>query len=671
MFKKFLTILLTVCIGVSCVACDEPGNDTQLNKELNTYTYTTGVNLDGKEYKIVDNGVAQYFILLPSNPSETIVAVSTEFNDYIEDVSGVRLSVINEGVATVDKFISFGNTQAKVDAGIDTSNIKYDGFVIKTIDDNVYLAANIDRGVRYAAYSFLERFLGIRWLTASETYVPTSSTISMHECDIVEEPLFRMRLWMGGDYNNTSMRNHFRFYEGNELWMNYGKLNNTHNSTDQAAQPGIGWVNKVDIDPTDPEGRTLAETHPEYFSDASPNKAKDYELCFTNGIGVDGKLTDGQSVASLMIDKMKTILTLDAEEQQVEFMMIGHVDNRGAYCECDTCKERRMKYTDAGVHIIFLNAIEEEVNSWLMAEQGRKANLVTFAYQYTYNPPVVDNGDGTYTPIDPLVVANDNIYVRIAPIDANYTYSFNDPRQTKSQLTAMHGWAEIAKHFMLWDYVSNYVEYFWYFPNLYYIKENTELYHEMGVEYCMFQSSYTQNKIWHDDMRSYIASKLMWNLGWSVEELMNEYVALYYGEAQDTVKDVIKAYENFYTMQRSKGELLVSLLSENERTFLGAGNNPINWLDGIVRIIDDGMLRIQNDNTLTDNRKNGLIWKLEEVKLTPMRMILRNYDSYYVEGKLDYAIEFFDIIDAHGIVYLGETGIRSVATRKKECGLSV
>ncbi len=682
MFKKILTIGLAAVVALSCASCASCGkknNDENLKTTEELYTYTTGINLNGKKYNVVENGEAKYNILLPASASAIVLSAATEFNDYIEDVSGTRLLVINEnaeGVKTESKFISIGDTQAKADANIDTKDIEDDGFVIKTVDGNVYLAANIDRGVTYAVYSFLERFLGVRWLTARETYIPASSTITVQECDIVEEPLFGMRLWMNGDYTNTSMKNHFRFYDGKDLWLSgvsYVKsdgttvnLTDTHNTTDSASQPGIGWINKVDPDPTN-EGKTLAETHPEYFSDHSPNKASSYEICYTNGIDENGNIAEGQSVASLMVDKMKRLLEADADNQQYKYVMVGHIDDSSAYCECDTCTERKEKYTSPGIQLIFLNAVEKAVNEWLIETQGRTVNLVMFAYQYAYNPPVTKEDYGSYTP---LVTANENISIRIAPIDADYTYGFNDSRQISSQYDSLHGWAAVARHFMIWDYVCNYVEYFWYFPNLNYLKENTKLYSEMGVEYCMFQSSYTQSKIWHDDMRCYIASKLMWNLGWNVEELMNEYIDLYYGAAAQTVKDVISSYENFYTMQRNKGELKVALF-EPTGSFLSSDANPVNWLEGIVRIIDNGMLEIENDSKLTENEKNGLIYKLEEVKITPMRMILRNYDSYYTEGKKDYAIEFFNIVDAHGIKGLGETEIRSVATRKKECGLSV
>ncbi len=695
MFKKkllsFISFLLLASVGFSAFGCSgkkgpvsngssntgSSGSGEQ-NEELDTsdpavYNYMSGVNTDGKTYTLVDQGVAKYSILIPEEPTENVVSYSTELNDYFEDVSGTRLKVVKESadISAAGNYISVGPTQAAKNASIETADIKYDGFVIKTVNDNVYIAARLERGIQNGVYSFLERFLGVRWLTARETYIPSNATVQMNECDILEEPRFQMRDWMGGDYNNVAFSAHRRYYRGDELYCNdYGS---THNTTDQANNSKIGYVKKVDIDPTDPQGRTLGETHPEYFSDLT-NSAKDYELCMTNGIGEDGELTEGQSVASLMIDNMKKSLANDAEKHEIEYFMVGHVDNRNAYCKCDTCEDRRIKYTDSGVWVIFINAVEEAVNAWLMEEQGRKVNFVIFAYQYTYAAPVTKNADGTYTAISPLCEANDNIVIRIAPIDADFTYSYIDPRQKETELDAVKGWASIASQFMLWDYVSNYIEYYWYFPTTHYMKENMQVFEDIGCVYAMLQSSYTQNTIWFDDMRNYIASRLFWNAGWDVGFLMNEYIELFYGPVADSVKQVVGLFENHYNELRMENKLTVSILSE-DGPFIGKNHaseiNPIGWLNRIMRTLDSAMTAVENNPEVSYDDAQKAIYKLEDVKITPMRMILRNYTSYYSpETKTEFAIEFFNLVESHGIRYLGETSIRSVATRKAECGLA-
>lgn len=677
--KNLLSFLLIAIISVSsagCTDCSQGGGTSSGGvidtSDVKAYDYTTGVNLSGEEYTLVNNGIAVYSILIPADVSDDVVSYVTELNDYFNDVTGTRLKVVKENPenSISGNYISVGNTQAARAAGIVTDDIKYDGFVIKTVSKNVYIAARLEQGIQNGVYSFLERFLGVRWLTARETYIPSSATVKIHECDILEEPRFQMRDWMGGDYNNVAFAAHRRFYRGDELYCNdYGS---THNTTDNANNTKIGYVKKVDVDPTDPEGRKLGETHPEYFSDLT-NTAKDYELCMTSGISEDGKLEEGQSVASLMIDNMKKSLANDSETKQIEYFMVGHVDNRNAYCKCETCEQRRLKYTDSGIWVMFINVIEEEVNSWLKEEQGREVNFVIFAYQYTYAAPVTKNADGTYTAISPLCEANDNVVIRIAPIDANFTYSYVDSRQEETALNAINGWASVAKQFMLWDYVTNYIEYYWYFPTTHYMKENLEVFENIGCVYAMLQSSYTQNTIWFDDMRNYIASRLFWNADWDVEFLMNEYIELFYGPVADDVKKVVGLFENHYNELRIEGKLEVSILSESS-SFINRNYaseiNPLPWLNKILRTIDNAIVAVENNADVSYNDAQTAIYKLEDVKITPMRMILRNYTAYYQEdSKTEFAIEFFDLVESHGIKNLGETSGRSVATRKAECGL--
>lgn len=691
MFKKkllnFVAFILLVSITISAFGCSRNKNsdsdgggsenggasDTLDTTDPVEYDYTSGVKKDGKTYILVDGGVAKYSILLPEEPSENLVSYSTELNDYFNDVAGTRLKVVKEGetVTLPQNYISVGPTKAAENAGIKTADIKYDGFVIKTVNDNAYIAARLERGVQNGVYSFLERFLGVRWLTARETYIPSAATVRMNECDILEEPRFQMRDWMGGDYNNVAFSAHRRYYRGDELYCDdYGS---THNTTDQANNANIGYVKKVDKDPTDPEGRTLGVTHPEYFSDYT-NGASDYELCVTNGIDEEGRLKEGQSVASLMIDAMKKSLANDAENRAIQYFMVGHVDNRNAYCKCETCESRRLKYGDSGVWVIFINAVEKAVNEWLTETQNRKVSFVIFAYQYTYAAPVTKNADGSFTAISPLCVANDNVVVRITPIDADFTYSYTDPKQKETELAAIQGWATVAKNFMLWDYVCNYIEYYWYFPTTHYMKENMQLFEDIGCVYAMLQSSYTQNNIWFDDMRNYVASRLFWNAGWDVGFLMNEYIELFYGPVADSVKKVVGLFENHYNELRFQDKLRVSILSESG-AFIGKNEaneiNPIGWLNRIIRTLDDATEAIGNNAEVSADDAQKAIYKLEDVKITPMRMILRNYTSYYSpETKTEFAIEFFNIVEGHGVRYLGETSIRSVATRKAECGLT-
>ncbi len=646
------------CTPQESGSSDKPNVETTVS---NVYNYETGVDVTAAPLPLVENGVAKYQIVLQKDlPADVISAVS-EMNGYIQDRTSVLLSTsVDNNQMPNGKFISIGDTSMAQMAGIKTDSIKYDGYRIQSVDGNLYIKANLDRGLKYGIYGFIERFIGVRWLTNKYTYIPEQTqTLNAYPCNVVDEPVFQMREWLGGDITlSSAFRDKMRCYNGSDIWCQ--DVDSSHNTTQ--------YVNPEHIDPSDPDGRKLGETHPEYFTTYTNKVAPTVELCFTNGITADGKLAEGQSVASLMIDKIKTFLIKD-EKRQIEYMMIGKEDDRRAVCNCETCEERRKEILDSGIWVMYMNVIEEEVNAWLRQEQNREVKFIMFAYQYTQTPPVVMENDGTYTPINDLVVANDNIYVRIAPIDADYTYSFADPRQSLFQKTIIYGWDAVADHFMIWDYQCNFVEYFWYYPTNHYLKENLQTYAEMGVVNIMNQSSYTQDNIWFDQLRSYVSSKLYWNLDWDTEYLINEFIDLYYDSAADAVKEVYRLFDDYYAALRMDGKLTVSILSETS-PFLGGEIHEIAWLNRIVSTIDNAIVNVKEETLTTGVSVTEIQERLELIKLTPMRMILRNYTSYYgEETKKSYAIEFFDLCDKYGIVYLGETGIRSVATRKAECGL--
>lgn len=668
MAKRVMALLMAIGTVFSVYACtdyDEQSSSSGEKVETTVsteYNYDSGIDYTKTPMNIVENGVAKYTVVVSKNASSTVLSAVNELNSYVKQATGVELSIVDDEKTVTGNYISVGDTKQFAQySGMDVSEIKDDGYHIKSVDGNIYLNAPLSRGVKYGIYTFLERFLGIRWLTDTATHVPQTTKWDIYPHDILEEPEFKMRWWMGGaSYLNSSFFNHCKFYEGTELWLK--DVNTNHNSTDSHGNKG--YVNKSDPDPQD-NTKTLKETHPEFFSDYTNKLLTYYDLCYTSGVAEDGTLIEGINVASLMIEKIKGFLSNDTAGN-TELIMIGRVDDRTAVCKCDTCNARRDRFTESGMQVMFINVVEKAVNSWLK-EQGRKECwFITFAYQATQTPPVDDN----WNPVDPLVKTNEKVAIRVAPIDANYTYSFTDERQSDSQRKIVFGWANVTDTIMIWDYVSNYVEYWWYYPNLYYLKENLQTYKDIGAIYVMNQSSYTQNQIWHDDLRNFVASRLYWNLNWNVEDLVNEYISLYYGVAGENVKDIVMTFEHFYGQLREKGDLKITLLSETAKWMTGE-QYPIEFLNLILNKIDTAIYEVNQNSEISDSEKAGIVRRLTAIRLTPMRMILRNYTSYYsLSTRIAYATEYFNLVDDFGIKSLGEGSTRSVSTRRKEVGLA-
>ena len=185
----------------------------------------------------------------------------------------------------------------------------------------------------------------------------------------------------------------------------------------------------------------------------------------------------------------------------------------------------------------------------------------------------------------------------------------------------------------------------------------------------MNQSSYTQSGIWFDYLRSYVSSRLFWNLEWNVDKLMDEFITLYYDCASGEAKKIYALFDDYYAEKRAAGELQVTILS-NTSKYMSGELHDINWLNKIIDTIDNAISGIKADDITTGILPAELASRLEIIKLTPMRMILRNYTSYYSEDtRINYAVEFFDLCDKYNVKNLGESASRSVAARKAEYGL--
>ncbi len=680
--KKIISVCLATLFCLTALAglggCKKNEGNNSGNNSNNgvsvaeSYDYTTGIDYNGTPLTLAASGASSYGIVIPAEANETIVGIAEELNNYIYSVSGASLLTYKDTEALPDKIISLGNTTLFSQTGLNVSALSYDGFYIKTVGDDIFISANMERGVMYGVYSFIERFLGVRWLNDTYTHIPTSSTIEVYPCDIKEEPNFEMRNWLGGAtyLGSDTYKNHMRFYLAEnefckEVWT-------VHNSTDNEVQPGIGYVNKSDVvAPDAPKGeRTLGEVHPEYFSDYTNSIASNYDLCYTSGIDENGNLIaqEAESVTNYIIDKIKKFLTNDAEKREINYFMIGQVDNRDARCMCSVCKDRREKYLDSGIYVIFMNCIEKHVNEWLQQEQGRKVDFIMFAYHQTSAPPTKEV-NGTYEPLSPLCVANDHLYIRLAMRYVDFAYSMVDEKQVASEQASVVGWQRVAKNFMVWDYTANYLEYFYYYPAMHYLKENLVFYKSLGTTYVTNQSSYSQNGIWFDDLMCYVSSRLYWNFDWDVNYLINEYLTLLYGEGAPYVKQIIEIFDGHYAALRNEDKLSMFINVESS-PHLSAENHPIELLDRIIYILDEGKESINGNPNISSSEKGRISTLFDFIRLTPMQMTLRNYTAYYTEEtKLDYAREFFALCDKLGIKQLGEHSNRSVEARRAEYGL--
>ena len=661
---KWISTLLAVVLGVSALcACGKDFPKTE-DSSRGVYDVNTGVDLNSPLNDVVKDGKSEYVILLRDGFGKPEDFASKELASFIEQATGVRLTVTTDRyLEPSQKVISIGRTARLADSvpEFDYASLNNDGFFIKTESGSIYIDGGNDRSRIYGVYEFLERFVGVRFVTPVNTYVPDLESLSVHELNIVEIPAFRQRNFYNGTiFSDSQFQVRMRMYSD----LSYPNENYGYES-EWCKKFKSDMHNAIEYVPYEIYG----EQHPEFYSLKTNPGTKYIELCYTNGITEEGEIDDGMdvSVAKIVLQSLKRYA---AESPNAKFFMIGKSDDRTAFCKCKTCVEREQKFGGkSGTMAVFMNAIAREIEKWAKEEQGgREINVVFFAYQFTEMPPTkIENG--RHVPVSELVRLEPNVYVRIAPISANYAVGFADERQEDFYKQVFEGWGELTDNLMVWDYTTNYSDYSWYMPNLNYMQKNLQFYQDRGTVYVMNQSSYDTRGDWQSDLKLYLASKLYWHTNYDFTRLMNEFLLLQYGEiGSEYVRRFITLMEDHMAVKVGKGMKIATLPTEYDE-YLQPQTYPLPLLEKGISLLETAISETLSCETLTEKEKNLFTTNLSGVLLTPQRMILKNYSAYYVNGKRDFADTFYNNCAVYGMTRVAE--YVPIVKDKVDLGLSV
>ena len=147
---------------------------------------------------IAKTGKANCEVVVSSNKATAFAGQQLAF--YLSKITGSPVKVVSKASGKVPAFI-LGEAGAKI-AGADLSKLDRDGFIIKTVKNNIIIAGNDDpkallnriaggeRGTLYGVYEFLERFAGVRFYFPGEigTIIPRKSDWILPGIDLAERP---------------------------------------------------------------------------------------------------------------------------------------------------------------------------------------------------------------------------------------------------------------------------------------------------------------------------------------------------------------------------------------------------------------------------------------------------------------------------------------------------
>lgn len=520
---------------------------------------------------LVRDGIPVSAILLPEQATSAAQFSAMELRRHIQMISGAELAILKEGEAFNGFGIYVGETEfakkngfRREDFKLEESQIKFTptGVILIGRDQQVFgkpvygTFTNVpyfygyNKGTLYAAYNFLERYLGVRWYAptdAGTAFVPRK-TIEVEAKDLRQKPVmsaFRMEympkpllMERGKEfqkYDCEMLRLRWR-----STW-NYGFCNHNVYSV---------WYRYWGKAKDPEKAKYFIEKRPQYFAQGYTGKSGQYlialreqypgdndlppQLCNSNEEVVRffareaaGKFDgSGEKGLGLNISRM---------EGTPWFYPIEPDDNNG-FCLCTKClslfPEKRVagKRPTHYIHFDWIGRIAREA-----AKINPEIHIATLAYGETLQYP-----QGLEIP------PNVGIQMCIVPYD--FWVSFDGSAKKYQEWV---GNREPEKRMMtVWTYMfsgawyAKFIDKNEYFFPMFAAKHTAETFKKLAADGIQGWFGETPDEIgmpfWHTQLETYVAFKMADDPTLDADRMIDEFFTLYYGAAASPMK---KFYE--------------------------------------------------------------------------------------------------------------------------------
>ena len=439
------------------------------------------------------NGQTNYQIVVSADASTSEQTAAGELQEYLTQISGVRLPVTNKMNTTAPKIYVGYNQRVRQIVGERHIPADYEGFVYCCIGKDLLIYGGSQRGTMYGVYRFLEEQLGVRWYTPGITKVPRKDSWSFDKkLKRREVPAIEFR------YSNYFVADDPVWCAHNEENMKWTPVVNKHGNIE-------AYWNAHTMGQFVTAGEYF-QTHPEYFAERDGKRVPDGQLCLSNP-------------EVLKICKEKLLQTMQ-KMPYYRIYSLSQNDNQ-TFCQCSKCQAIEKQYGGhSGLILWFVNQVAKSAR-----ELFPNKYVGTFAYQYTRQAPKDIQPDS-------------NVVIRLCSIECCFAHPLTAGcPQNKAFMDDLKAWSKIAPHLFIWDYVVDYAQYPAPWPNFRVLGPNIQTFrenHALGIfEEAQYQSAGGE----FDEMKAWVLDKLLWNPLQSVDSLVRDYVYGVYGKAAPKVMD--------------------------------------------------------------------------------------------------------------------------------------
>ena len=437
---------------------------------------------------LIYNGKSDYSIVLCNNASTSEQTAAKELQDYLEQIGGVVLPIINrDQLEEGQKHIFIGyNKKYGTEYDVERPDKNDEGFTYRNVGDNIWIYGGSQRGTMYGVYSFLENELGVRWYTKDYTHIKPIKKWQFKELYCSETPFIQYRF---DQYYNI---------EPHKDWLAHNKCNSVWSAQDNEYGGLVAYWNAHTFEQFIPSGEYF-QKHPEYFSLRDGKRTPYTQLCLSN-----------PEVLQICIEKMKQAI---AANPLYWVYSMSQSDNQFP-CQCEKCRAIEEQYGGhSGLMVWFVNQVADAIKPIYPDKY-----IGTFAYQYTRQAP---KG----------ITPRDNVVIRLCSIECCFAHPLEECEHNRPFISDMEDWSKIAPHLFIWDYVVNYNHYVAPFPNFGVLAENIKTFKKYNAIGIQEEAQYESLGGEFADMKSWVLSKLLWNPNLDTNDLVAQFITDYYGPA--------------------------------------------------------------------------------------------------------------------------------------------
>lgn len=439
------------------------------------------------------DGRSDYKIVISAYASTSEQTAAKELQQYIEQMSGALLPITNDLNTTGKRIIMGYNGRVKALTGAEMPEKDDESFTYKTIGSDLLIWGGSQRGTMYGVFTFLERELGVHWLTPSCTVVPKYREWKLTRLNHSEKP------FIGYRYSNYFVANNPKWSAHTRENMKWGPFVNEYGNIEAY----FGAHTMEWLVPT----KEFFATHPEYFCLRDGKRYGGYgQLCLSNPD---------------VLEICKTRLAQRMRENpNYRIYSLSQNDNF-LFCQCDKCKAIEDQYGGhSGIIVWFVNQVADAVK-----QEFPDKFIGTFAYQYSRQPP---------TNIKP----RENVVIRLCSIECCFAHPLDAGcPQNEKFMNDLKGWAELAPHLFIWDYIVDYAQYIAPWPNFQVLGPNIKIFGDNKAIGIFEEAQYQSAGAEFDEMKAWVVNQLLWNPNQDVDSLVSIFVKGYYGKAAPYIKE--------------------------------------------------------------------------------------------------------------------------------------